>query len=395
MSNIDRIKNRWENILEKAKESNYIVVVGASSGTDVQSFLMENNISVSEYFDNCTLFIGTDVNGIKVSKPYKVDLEKVLYIITAKSEKNRKELKRQLHSLEIESEDVELVPVYKNDKDKLPYMNGKEMLEEISNIYITTMGKIPNLESPTAYTERVNANKIYMGNEKYAVLADKYLVKEYIKIELGEQYVVPLFGVWNKAEEINYDSLPDQFVLKVNNASGKNILVKNKKGLNIEETNKKLNVWLEENHEYVGFELQYRGIQPKIICEEYLDGLAENVYDYQFFCFHGEPKYIWCISGSHRVGCRASFYDLDWNMQPFSFGYPKDDQVAPRPSKLEEMIEVSKKLSKGFEHVRVDLYELPEGRVLFGEMTFQTWGGFRRFYPPEYDYIMGKMYDKQ
>lgn len=394
MSNIDEVKMSWKNILERSKESNYIVVVGASSGTDVQSFLIENDILISEYFDNNELFIGTTVNGIRVSKPYKVNLEKVLYIISPKTEKNKEELKQQLHSLEIEPEYVEIVPVYKSDEDKLPYMNEKEMLEEISNIYITEMGKIPNLENPVTYTEKVNADKIYMGNEKCTLLADKYLVKEFIKNEAGEQYVVPLYGVWEKAEDINYDSLPDKFVLKVNNASGRNILVKNKKELNIEETNKKLNTWLKENYGYVGFSLQYRGIQPKIICEEYLDELAENVYDYQFFCFYGEPKYIWCISRSHRAGCRATFYDLDWNMQPFSFGYPKDDIVAPKPSKLAEMIELSKKLSKGFEHVRVDLYEMPDGRVLFGEMTFQTWGGFRRFYPPEYDYVMGKMFNK-
>lgn len=394
MSNIDEVKKSWENILKRAKESNYIVIIGASSGTDAQSFLSENNILISEYFDNSELFIGTSVNGIKVSKPYKVNFEKVLYIISAKSEKSREELNRQLHSLEIEPECIEAVPVYKSDADKLPYMTEREMLDEISAIYTAAMGKIPNLESPTAYTERVNADKIYMGNEKCTLLADKYLVKEYIKNELGEQYVVPLYGVWEKAEEINYDILPDKFVLKANNASGKNILVKNKKELNIEETNKKLDAWLGENYGYEGFSLQYRGIQPRIICEEYLDGLAEQVYDYQFYCFHGEPKYIWCISRSHRAGCRASFYDLDWNIQPFSFGYPRDDRVAPKPSKLEEMIEISKKLSKGFEHVRVDLYEMPDGRLLFGEMTFQTWGGFRRFYPPEYDYVMGKMFDK-
>ena len=394
MSNIDEVKKGWENILKRSKESKYIVVVGASSGTDVQSFLMENNISISEYFDNDELLTGTNVNGIRVSKPYKVNAEKVLYIITPRKEKNKEELKQQLHSLEIEPECVEIVPVYKSDEDKLPSMTEKEMLEEISNIYITEMGKIPNLENPTAYTERVNAGKIHMGNEKCTLLADKYLVKEFIKNEVGEQYVVPLYGVWEKAEDINYDSLPDKFVLKVNNASGRNILVKSKKELNIEEANKKLNAWLKENYGYVGFPLQYRGIQPKIICEEYLDELAETVYDYQFFCFHGEPKYIWCISRSHRAGCRATFYDLDWNMQPFSFGYPKDDIVAPKPSKLAEMIELSRKLSKGFEHVRVDLYEMPDGRVLFGEMTFQTWGGFRRFYPSEYDYVMGKLFDQ-
>ena len=114
MSNISEVKKGWENILEKSKESDYIVVVGASSGTDVQSFLMEHNIMISEYFDNDEIFTGTTVNGIKVTKPYKVNLEKVLYIISPKLEKNREELKRQLDSLEIESEHIEIVPAYGN-----------------------------------------------------------------------------------------------------------------------------------------------------------------------------------------------------------------------------------------------------------------------------------------
>ncbi len=392
MSNINEVKKVWNTIIEKAKKTNYIVVVGAASGTDVQSLLEENNVFIDEYFDNSKLFLNSFVNGVKVSKPYKVEDEKVLYIISTRSVKSRRELTEQLKLLEIDIDNIEYAPIYECEKDRLAYMNEKEMLEEISNIYIERNGKTPDLENPQTYTEKVNANKIYMATDKCTLLADKYLVKSYIEKKIGKQYVVPLLGVWDNAEEINYDVLPDKFVLKVNNASGRNIIVKNKNELNIEETNNRLNKWLDENYGYIGFSLQYRDIVPKIICEEYLDGLAETVYDYQFFCFHGEPKYIWCINGSHRAGCRASFYDLDWNMQLFSFGYPRDDKEAPRPLRLNEMIEISRRLSKDFNHVRVDLYEMPDGRLLFGEMTFQTWGGFRKFYPPEYDYRMGKLF---
>lgn len=392
MSNINEVKKVWKTIIEKAQKANYIVVVGAATGTDVQSLLEENNVFIDEYFDNSKLFLNSLVNGVKVSKPYKVEDEKPLYIISVRSVKNRRELTEQLKLLEIDIVNVEYVPIYECVKDRLEYMNEKEMLEEISNIYIEHNGKEPDLENPQTYTEKINANKIYMATDKCTLLADKYLVKSYIEKEIGKQYVVPLLGVWDNAEEIDYDLLPDKFVLKVNHASGRNIIVKNKNELNIEETNNRLNKWLDENYGYIGFSLQYRDIVPKIICEEYLDGLAETVYDYQFFCFRGEPKYIWCINGSHRADCRASFYDLDWNMQPFSFGYPRDDKEAPRPLKLNEMIEISRRLSKDFDHVRVDLYEMPDGRLLFGEMTFQTWGGFRKFYPPEYDYRLGKLF---
>lgn len=391
MSNINEVKEIWNTIIEKANNANYIIVVGAASGTDVQSLLEENNIFIDEYFDNSKLFLDSFVNGVKVSQPYKVEDKKTLYIISARSVKSRKELSEQLKSLEIDIENIEYTPVYESAKDGLESMDEKEILEEISNIYIERQGRVPNLENPQTYTEKVNANKIYMATDKCTLLADKYLVKGYIEKEIGKQYVVPLLGVWDNAEKINYDLLPDKFVLKVNHASGRNIIVKNKNELNIEETNNKLNKWLSENYGYVGFSLQYRDIVPKIICEAYLEGLAETVYDYQFFCFHGKPKYIWCINGSHQAGCRASFYDLDWNMQPFSFGYPRDDKEAPRPSRLNEMIEISKRLSKDFAHARVDLYEMPDGRLLFGEMTFQTWGGFRRLYPPQYDYELGKL----
>jgi len=392
MRDINEIKQDWKTILERAKKAENIIIVGASRGTDVQSFLKEHNIEVAEYFDNSDLFVGSFINGVKVSRPYVSSEKNTIYIICVLTEQNRGALTEQLIQLGVVKENIIYTPKVKS-VSVLPYMSEKQMKEEIANVYFERIGKFPNLENPSTYTERTNANKIYMTNEKCTMLADKYLVKQYIKDTIGEQYVVPLLGVWDRGEDIDYDLLPEKFVLKANNASGKNIVVKDKKTLNISETNAKLNVWLTENHAYEGFELQYRDIKPKIICEEYLDGLAETVYDYQFLCFKGEPKYICCIKGSHRKGCRAAFYDITWKKQPFSVGWVMDNELAPKPSKLDEMLEISRILSKDFEHVRVDLYEMPDGRVLFGEFTFQTWGGLRRFYPPEYDLILGNLYE--
>ena len=152
-----------------------------------------------------------------------------------------------------------------------------------------------------------------------------------------------------------------------------------------------LNEWKVHNFAFESYELHYKDIIPKIVCEEYLEGVAENVYDYNIYCFHGEPEYIWCIRESHRPGCRASFYNKEWEMQPFSYGYPKDPVLAPRPEKLEEMLELSKILCKEFQHVRVDWYNLPDGRVVFGEMTFSTWGGLMHFEPKEYDIVFGRL----
>lgn len=152
-----------------------------------------------------------------------------------------------------------------------------------------------------------------------------------------------------------------------------------------------MNEWKEINYAYLSLELHYRDIEPKIICEEYLPGLADNVYDYNIYCFHGKPKYIWCIKGSHKADCKASFYSTDWEMQSFSFLYPKDHDLAPKPEKLDKMLELSEILCKDFDHVRVDWYNLPDGRVLFGEMTFSSGAGFAAWTPEEYDTIFGEM----
>ena len=151
-------------------------------------------------------------------------------------------------------------------------------------------------------------------------MADKYLVREWVAEKIGKEYLNTLYGVWDNADDIDFDRLPNSFVLKCNHGSGWNIIVKDKQDLDIAEARKQLNEWLHMNTFYLGFEWQYKNITPKIICEAYLEGMAETVYDYNIYCFHGQPQYIWCINGSHRPGCKASFYDIEWNMQEFHYG---------------------------------------------------------------------------
>lgn len=222
-------------------------------------------------------------------------------------------------------------------------------------------------------------------------MADKISVRDWIRAQIGEKYLTKLYGIWDDSDDIDFEMLPDAFALKLNNASGRNIIVKDKTQIDQSEVRKQLNRWRDNSHAYMNLELHYRDIVPRILCEEYLEGVAENVYDYNIYCFHGEPAYIWCIRGSHRPECHATFYTKNWEMMPFSFGYPRDDVPAPKPDKLEEMLELSRFLSKDFDHVRVDWYNLPDGRVLFCEMTFATWGGFGKWNPEEYDTIFGNM----
>ena len=248
-----------------------------------------------------------------------------------------------------------------------------------------------DFENPKTYNEKINVDKLKNRDPFKTKLADKFLVKEWVKEKIGEKHVTKLYGVWDDANDIDFDTLPTAFALKVNNASDRNIIVKDKKCIDQDPVRKQLNEWKRVNLAYYGRELQYRDIVPKIICEEYLEGVADNVYDYNVYCFHGEPEYIWCIKGSHKPDCQASFYNKNWEIQPFSYGYPKDNVVAPKPEKLDEMLELTRVLCKDFQHVRVDWYILPDGRVLFGEMTFSTWSGFKHFVPEEYDAYFGAL----
>ena len=378
-------------VINRAIEAEKTVIVGAGGrGQELLTHLMGNDsIKIEACFDNNENITGKMRQNVKITRPYKAE-GMCIYIIAVDQEKSRKEFYLQLVKLGIEQGNI-VIYYYFKDYDYRSSLCEKDYEDEIKSMYYEKFGKPINWQKPETYNEKINWEKINIKDERRTRLADKYLVREWIKEQIGEKYLTQLYGVWDNACDINFDKLPNQFVLKLNNGSGRNIIVKDKSKFNQVEVCQKLNEWREHNFAYNSFELHYKNIIPKIICEEYLEGLAESVYDYNIYCFHGKPEYIWCIKGSHRPGCQASFYNKKWEMQSFSYGYPKDPVLAPRPSKLEEMLKLSETLSKEFEHVRVDWYNLPDGRVLFGEMTFSTWSGLMHFEPEEYDLVFGNL----
>lgn len=386
------MKRSLEYILRRGRNADSVIIVGAGErGRELLTHLQKDKaIAVKEFFDNRDDLSDYNIRGIKISKPYKVEIENILYIIAVDAIKARRELHAQLLDLGIQNEEI-ITYYYYRDNDYLRTLNEKHYQEELEEMYYECFGKKMNWEAPVTYNEKINWEKLNVKDERRTRLTDKYLAREWVKEKIGEKYLTKLYGVWNRAEDVDFDSLPDSFAIKANNGSGRNIIVKNKLEVNYEDIRRQLDEWLNCNFAYSSYELHYKDIIPKIICEEYLDGMAETVYDYNIYCFHGEPEYIWCIKGSHRPGCQASFYNKEWVMQPFSYGYPKDPVLAPRPKELDKMLELSRVLSKEFEHVRVDLYNLPDGRILFGEMTFSTWGGLMHFEPEQYDAIFGKL----
>lgn len=378
-------------ITEISKKAAEVIIVGAGNrGTELLTHLQGNDdISIKCFFDNDEGKIGGALNAIEVKKPFKGTEDGILYIIAVDSLVIRHQLQTQLEELGIDSDNI--VSYCKRDYEYMSTLNEKFYQDELQAMYYERFGKKINWQNPVTYNEKVNWEKLNVRDERRTILADKFLVKDWVREQIGEKYVTKLYGVWDRAEDIDFEALPRSFVLKANNGSARNIIVKDKFLIDQAEVCKQLNIWMKEKYGYMTLELHYTHIVPKIICEEYLEGVAETVYDYNIYCFHGEPEYIWCIKGSHRQGCQASFYTRQWEMMPFSYGYPRDNTPAPRPEKLEEMLELCRILSRDFEHVRVDWYHLPDGRILFGEMTFATWGGLEKWEPEEYDIVFGRM----
>jgi len=262
--------------------------------------------------------------------------------------------------------------------------------------YRKVTNKKLNLKNPRDYNEKVQWLKIYSDTSPWTELADKYKVREYVKnCGLG-QILVKLYGVWERAEEIDYDVLPGSFVLKANNGCGNNILVYDKSSMDIHQTNKTINHWFKEDNSLISFQPHMWNIVPRIIAEELLQ--LENIskqykslVDYKFYCFHGQPEFIDVIFDRKNqvLGLeieaadyyrRENVYDLKWNKMVDVLANPSQyDMVVdlPRPQMLNEMIEICKILSRPFSQVRVDLYEV-NGHVYFGELTF-TPGGLNDF----------------
>lgn len=246
-----------------------------------------------------------------------------------------------------------------------------------------------NLQS---YTEKMQWAKFYDCNSTKTTLSDKYLVRNWVANKIGEEYLIPLLGVWNKFSDIKLEDLPDQFVLKTNHGSGSVLIVKDKKSFDKKYATKCFNDWMNIDYAYAtGFELQYSDINRKIIAESYLETKLGELQDYKFLCFDGKPHFCWVDLGRFGRHTR-NVYDLEWNLQPWNqHTYGNSPLVVPQPKNFEKMVEIATILSSGFSHVRVDLYNV-DGRIYFGEMTFTNGCGFDKIVPEQYDYILGKLW---
>ena len=257
--------------------------------------------------------------------------------------------------------------------------------------YYCRMGKRLNLKNPRTFNEKLQWLKLFGRRPIDTTLSDKYAVKEYIAKTIGNQYVIPLLGVWDKFEDIDFDKLPNQFVLKCTHDSGGVVICKNKDTFNVESARKILRRGMRHNFYVFSREKAYRDIPRRIIAEEYReDTKTGELRDYKFFCFDGEPKALFIASDRQMKGeeTKFDFFDMEYNHLPFTNGHPNAKVLPEKPVCFDEMKTLAAKLSKGIPHVRVDFYEV-DGQVYFGEMTYSHWGGMTPFEPEKWDYIMG------
>ncbi|MBE7016410.1 MAG: glycosyl transferase [Ruminococcaceae bacterium] len=263
----------------------------------------------------------------------------------------------------------------------------------ISLKYFYHFKKFPNLKNPKTFNEKLQWLKLHERNPEYTKMVDKYEVKKYLAERVGEEYVVPNLGVWDKFEDIDFDSLPDQFVLKCTHDCGGLVIVKDKSKLDIEAARKKINTSLKRNYFWEGREWPYKNVKPRIIAEKYLeDSRTGELPDYKFFCFDGKANVLFIATERSRQNTETKFdfYDAEFNHLPFTNGHPNADVPPLKPEKFEEMKTLAEKVSKGIPLLRVDFYEV-NGKVYFGELTFSHWSGMIPFNPDEWDHKLGDM----
>ena len=246
---------------------------------------------------------------------------------------------------------------------------------ELKKFWYRKKNKLLDIDKPRSFNEKIQWLKLYDSTPIKTRLTDKYLVREWVSEKIGEEYLIPLLGAYDKFTDIKFEKLPNQFVIKCNHGSGYNIIVKDKSKLNLIRVKSIIESWMSENYAFIsGLELQYRDIKPKIIIEQYMDDGTGDLRDYKFTCFNGKPYFIWVDRDRHSIHKR-NLYDLNWNQLPYKVNLNYPPFPSPKkPKCLNKMIQLASILSKNFIYVRVDFYIIND-KIYFGEMTFTSSSG--------------------
>lgn len=242
-------------------------------------------------------------------------------------------------------------------------------------MYFITVGRRLHLDNPRTFSEKLQWLKLYYHRPECTVMADKYLAKEWVAEKIGPEYVIPTLGVWERVEDIDFDALPDRFVLKCNHDNRSVVICKDKSLFDVRAAKDKLSQCMKRDFYTMTREWPYKNVPRRIIAEAYLDSGSEDLMDYKFFCFDGEPKLMYVVANRY-TDCTFNYYDMDFLPSKFSSKYGKSsDVVLEKPAMFSEMKRVASALSAGFPHVRVDLYCV-RGQIYCGELTFFHYSGY-------------------
>lgn len=276
-------------------------------------------------------------------------------------------------------------------RDLLKFLSDKAFIKAV---YRAKFGKKLNLKNPKTFNEKLQWLKLNDKDPKYAKMVDKYEAKKYVGDIIGEEYIIPTYGVYDNFDEINFDSLPNSFVIKCTHDSGGVAICKDKKTFDKKSAREKIEKSLKRNYFNEGREPVYKYVKPRIIVEKYMeDKKQKEIVDYKFFCFNGEPKIMYISDGSHTENQSIAFFDMDYNLLDIEReDYKKMVDIPLKPKNFEKMKEFSRILSKNMYHLRVDFYEI-NGHLYFGELTFITCSGLIPFKKQEYDELLGSYLD--
>ena len=251
-------------------------------------------------------------------------------------------------------------------------------------------GKRLNLKKVQTFNEKIQWLKLYDRNPEYTKMVDKYEVKKYISEIIGSEYVIPALGIYDKFDDVDFDKLPNKFVMKCTHDSQSTVVCIDKDKLDMEETKKFYDKRLKEEYFFRCREWPYKNVKPRLLIEKYMGSENQKeLINYKFFCFNGKPEFLYLSEGvSHQ---RVSFVDMNYNKTNFyRKNYQPYEKLPEKPVHFEKMKEISKKLSKGIPFVRIDFYEI-EGEIYFGEITFYPSSGYMPIEPVEYEKILGDM----
>lgn len=259
--------------------------------------------------------------------------------------------------------------------------------------YLIKVKRALNLSKPERFTEKLQHYKIYYRNPAMCHCVDKYLVRGFVNSRGCGQYLNDLYGVYQKADDIDFDVLPNRFVIKTTDGGGgENVMIcKDKSTLDIPNVIKTVNNWRNKDVNAMTYEWAYTGAKSsRVVIEKYIEDPTnqdKSIDDYKFFCFDGKARYL-VVDVDRFVDHKRNFYDVNWNLLNIISDCPIADKELPKPVKFDEMVSLAEKLSEGFPFVRVDLYYV-ENKVLFGEMTFYPWSGYVKFTPDSFDFELG------